>query len=392
MSKKRILFVIESLVAAGAEKSLVTLLSLLDYSKYDVDLQLFSFGGEFERYLPEQVNLLLPIEVFDTRKGRNLKAITFRNRIARLSYSLAIRLKKTNNRDKARLFWRLKSNCIPKVTKTYDVAIGYAQGIPTFYVVDKVNAAKRLSWVNVSYHLKGTNREFQHRFYQQIDHIVTVSKTSCKVFQGIYPDCSQKMTVIWDILNPDFITRLSNEPMECAFPRGLPILLTVARLNKSQKGYDVTLEACKILRDRGLCFKWYAIGRGSYRKEMEEYIRTNGLQDFFILLGTTPNPYPYMKNCTIYVQTSRHEGYGLSIAEARILNKPVVTTEYDSVYNQMVPNKNGLVVPINATAVADAIQRLLEDKSLYNSIVDFQRQEKKGNVEEIEKFYQLIEN
>ena len=45
--KKRLLFVIESLVCAGAEKSLVTLLNLLDYSKYEVDLQLFSYGGEF---------------------------------------------------------------------------------------------------------------------------------------------------------------------------------------------------------------------------------------------------------------------------------------------------------------------------------------------------------
>ena len=116
------------------------------------------------------------------------------------------------------------------------------------------------------------------------------------------------------------------------------------------------------------------------------------LEDVFIFLGTTSNPYPYIKDCSIYVQTSRHEGYGLSIAEARILNRPVVTTEFDSVWNQMVNGKNGIVVPIDSVAVADAIQRLLDDRQLYNSIMAFQMQEKKGNTEKISSFYQLIDN
>lgn len=44
----------------------------------------------------------------------------------------------------------------------------------------------------------------------------------------------------------------------------------------------------------------------------------------------------------------------------------------------------------DAKEVADAIERLLNNKALYNSIVDYQRQEKKGNTDEIEKFYQLL--
>ena len=58
----------------------------------------------------------------------------------------------------------------------------------------------------------------------------------------------------------------------------------------------------------------------------------------------------------------------------------------------MVPGKNGLVVKQDPVAVADAIEKLLKDKELYNNIVNYQKQEKKGNSEEIEKFYQLINN
>ena len=49
---KKLLFAIESLGIGGAEKSLVTLLNLLDYTTYEVDLQLFSYGGELEKMLP----------------------------------------------------------------------------------------------------------------------------------------------------------------------------------------------------------------------------------------------------------------------------------------------------------------------------------------------------
>lgn len=49
--KKKLLFVINSLGCGGAEKSLVSLLSLIDYDKYDIDLQMFQFGGMFESLL-----------------------------------------------------------------------------------------------------------------------------------------------------------------------------------------------------------------------------------------------------------------------------------------------------------------------------------------------------
>ena len=173
--------------------------------------------------------------------------------------------------------------------------------------------------------------------------------------------------------------------------KNVPCFLTIARLNKDQKGYDISLEACKLLKERGIQFKWYALGRGPYQEEMETYIKENQLEDTFFLLGTTSNPYPYIKDATLYVQTSRHEGFGLTLAEARILNRPVVTTEFDAVYNQMVQGKNGIVVPQDPIAVADAIERVLKDKELYDSIVAYQKQEKKGNTEEIEKFYQLID-
>ena len=56
--KKSIIFVIDSLHCAGAEKSLITFLSTLDFNKFEVDLQLFQYGGILEQFIPKEVNVL----------------------------------------------------------------------------------------------------------------------------------------------------------------------------------------------------------------------------------------------------------------------------------------------------------------------------------------------
>lgn len=393
MKKRKILFVIDSLGCGGAEKSLVTLLSLLDFSKYDVDLQLFRYGGAFEEFLPEKVNLLPSLEYtkfLENGLSKQLLSFDLKMIISRFSYSLLLRRKNLNHADRARFYWRCASKCISTCDKEYDVAIGYAHGVPTFYVVDKIKAKRKIAWVNAMYNIQRKNREYQRQFYSALDKIVLVSPSAYDLFTKVYSEYMNKMCVVLDLIDAHLIDKMSNYPMKFEMGNDVPTLLTVARLDNGHKGSDIALEAAKILHQRGIKFRWYAIGDGGFRTEMESFIEENSLQNDFILLGMITNPYPYIKNCTIYVQTSRHEGFGLSIAEARILNRPVITTEFESVYNQIKQGQNGIVVKQNPTAVADAIENMLKDQKLLESIVAFQKNEKKGNIEELDKFYKLI--
>lgn len=392
--KKRLLFVIDSLGIGGAEKSLVTLLNCIDYNKFDVDLQLFSRGGAFEKYVPKEVKFLeIPSYLKYCSTSFFSKYFNLKRATSRLRYSIVLRLnKKSTHPDKARLFWTYTSKIINEINQQYDIAIAYSQGVPTFYVADKVSARKKIAWVNASLMIKGKTLNFNNKYYNKYNHIVAVSQSAKEILQNNFSLLNDKLTIIKDIIDSNFINTLSNEPVLGISTSFHPILLTVARLNNNHKGYDIALEACNILHKRGIDFKWYAVGDGGYRNDMIHYIEENNLQEKFILLGAKVNPYPYFKACDLYVQTSRHEGFGLSIAEARILNKPVITTEFDAVWNQMVQGKNGIVVPIDATAVADAIQDLIEKPEKMNAISDYQRTEKKGNIEELQKFYQLIES
>lgn len=392
---KKLLFVIESLVCAGAEKSLVNLLNTIDYEKYEVDLQLFSYGGEFETLLPEEVRLLPPLKYFSFCSGKvDSSSFVERGRMfaARLRYSALIRMRKLNNPHKAVEFWKCTHRCFEISNKHYDVAIAYAQGTPTFYVADCISADRKLAWVNSIYKLKGTRQKYVGKKYSQFENIICVSTTGCEVFCEVFPEHRKRAKIIYDINDAKSIAKwsmLASDAEEKMCSKGYKIL-TVGRL-ATQKGYDIALEACRILKERNIDFCWYVLGRGALEGDIRQTVQKYEIEDCFVLLGTAANPYPYYKQADIYVQTSRFEGFGLAIAEARMLNIPVVTTRFDAVYDQMIDGENGLVVDLTGEAVADGIQRLMDDSELYDHIVEYQSHEKKGNAEEIEKFYSLMD-
>lgn len=393
---KNIIFAIDSLHCAGAEKSLTTLLSLIDYSKYEVDLMMFGHGGALEELVPKEVNILEPLKYtkFTEKSLKDsilytLKKGTYKMLKSRIEFSFAIRNKQYTNTQKARILWKKISNVIECNPKKYDIAISYAQGLPTFYVAEKIMAEKKFAWVNVSYRLEDEDKEFQSKYYDKYEKIIAVSHSAKDVFLETFPTYKDKVEIIYDINDFNLISKMAN--MENGYNDDFDgiRLLTIGRL-ANQKGYDMALEACKILKDKGIKFKWYALGKGPLKDDIEKYIKENELQDYFKLLGVKSNPYPYIKGADIYVQTSRFEGFGLAIAEARMLNIPVVTTEFDAVYNQMVQGKNGLVVDMDSESIANGILKLINDEELRNSIVEYLKIEKKGNTEELDKFYKLI--
>ena len=211
-------------------------------------------------------------------------------------------------------------------------------------------------------------------------------------FKETFPDYKDKANVIYDINDEKMMIKMSK--MQSDAKKDMKTdkkwkLLTVGRLSK-QKGYDIAMEACKILKEQGISFMWYALGKGPLEDEIKNKIKEYQLEDNFKLLGVKENPYPYYKECDIYVQTSKFEGFGLALTEARVFNKPIVTTEFDAVYMQIKPNVNGLVTKMDGESVAESIIKIIEDENLRETIINNIKQEKKGNIEEYKKIQKLF--
>lgn len=394
--KKRLLFVIESLSLGGAEKSLVSLLNILDYSRFDVDLLLFAQGGEFQPLLPKEVRLLELPEYFAynsiawsefVKKIRHPKWM-----LAQLGYSIALRSGEFNNTQKAVLLWRHCKSCLAVMTRDYDCAIAYAQGLPTFFVAEKVKAGKKAAWINIPYQPEGKYLDYIKPVYSGFDFVNAVSSSVAEQIQAVLDIPDSKLLVMRDILDVDFALKMAAMPNNAALEmagQGTKIL-TVGRLAKV-KGYDLAIDAAKLLLDMGLEFTWYVLGEGGWRRELEKQIKAKGLGERFILLGARVNPYPYFAACDIYVQPSRFEGFGIALAEAKMFNKPIVACRFDTVSLQLVNEQNGLIVESSAPDIANAIVRLLSDRRLREHCINSLASEEIGNCDEIEKLYKMLD-
>ena len=119
--------------------------------------------------------------------------------------------------------------------------------------------------------------------------------------------------------------------------------------------------------------------------------KTNELVKEVKLVGIKENPYPYIAGCDIFAQTSRYEGKSIALDEAKILNKPILVTNYATVGASINNGENGLIVSMNGESVAEGLMKLSENQQLRNQLVENLKKEKTGNEEEINKYIQLIE-
>lgn len=388
--KKSILFVINSLCLGGAEKSLTSLLSAFDYDKYDVDLLMFRAEGMFLKLLPKEVNVLPELDFFKNNSiSAQLKHPNYL--VSHLRASIGLRI---NNRKHilhaSQCYWKYAGKAFDAIEKKYDVAIAWGQGNPTHYVADKVRAEKKITVINVNYEAAGYEKKIDYPFYQKYAYIVAVSDELASIIGNVFPDFKHKIRTVYDVNNAVLIEKMASAFNPFEDYKSELFLVTAGRL-EVQKGYDLAIEAAKKLKDKGIDFKWFFVGEGSCRGQLEAMIADYKLSEQVILVGAQENPYVYMKNADIYVQTSRFEGYCLTLCEARILNKPVISTNFDVVYNQIRDGENGLIVDMNPTEISDAIEHLSDDKALQEHIVANLKKEKKGNLQELNKLYQLIE-
>lgn len=391
VGKKKLLFVINSLHCGGAEKSLVSLLSLVDYSRYEVDLQMFSPEGMFLKLLPEQVQILpmLPYLRF-CRGGKGSLRWTF----VRLRTSLGLRMRpKCNGRrlHDAQVYWKYSAPAFDMLPTVYDAAVAWGQGNPTHFVARKVNAKQKLAFINADYEAVGHNKWFDDGFYKEFDRIVLVSDRLRQIMEEVYPEYRDRMRTIYDIRNSMLTEKMSEEFDPYPEKDGIPILATVGRMSPP-KGYDLAVEAAAELKARGLLFRWYLVGDGPELPRIRNMIEEKGLSDGVFAVGAKENPYPYMKHADVYVQTSRYEGYCLTLSEARGLHTPPVSTNFELVHEHLRHGENGLIVDMTPKAIADGIESMLRDDALRESVRRTLSRERVGNEEEIEKFYQLLED
>jgi len=149
-------------------------------------------------------------------------------------------------------------------------------------------------------------------------------------------------------------------------------LVCVASL-QPQKGQRHLVEACALLRDRGRVVRCTFVGEGEERAALETLIHALGLDDVVTLLGAQPRDrvVAIVEAADVVVQPSivlrsgKTEGIPVALMEALAAERAVVASEVSGIPELVIDGVTGLLVPPgDAAALADAIERLLDDPAL----------------------------
>lgn len=380
----------------GAERALLGLLNAIDTDKVDVDLFINQHTGEFMKLIPNKINLLPEISAYSViekpittavRKGQ--LAIAFARIFAKVMHKFC--KKNEINKDDISIFSLVAKYTIPLLPSLekyvdYDLAISFLA--PHNIVKAKVKAKKKIAWIHTDYATVSINVNQELPIWNYYDNIVSISSDVTNSFVKIFPILNNKIIEIENIISPSFIVQQAKlfKPQEM---RGdFRKLCSIGRFCY-QKNFENIPFIAKILKEKGVEFKWYIIGFGDTTDTIENIRKTN-TNDYVILLGKKENPYPYISNCDIYVQPSRYEGKSVTVREAQILCKPVIITNYPTASSQVKNCVDGIICDMDNESIANTIFNLIQDNDKQAEIVKYLSTHDYGNETEVNKIYQLI--
>lgn len=366
---KKIAFVMPKFAPGGAEKSLLMLLHMLCVQPdVQVDLILFKNEGLFLKQVPDNVKVVnieptlktaySPFRLSNCRgKGALVSAV-------RPVATALARISSKNSNRRTQLRWKYAyKHVISSCPIAYDIACGYLDGEAVYYVVDKINAKKKYGWNQNDYDSLGFCPADDIPYFDRLDNIITLTDECSQILKRNFPDHANKILQIPPIVTADYIRSCANlfVPEEYTDEDGVRFI-SVGRLVE-QKGFDFAIDAAAILKQSGFHFKWYIIGNGILKDALQKQIADRDVADCVILLGERGNPYPYIQHADIFVQPSRFEGKSVILNECKMLCKPILATNYPTVKDQITHGVDGVIVDMQAQAIAEGLRQLSLDKA-----------------------------
>lgn len=398
---KKILVVMNTMGQAGAETALLELLRHMDPEEYEISLYVLMGQGEMVHELPDYVKLL-NTRYNDSsvlgREGRShmrktvLKAMFARGTVFRLLPYLIKNLGAMAKKGQIlpdKLLWRVLSDSGQRFKEHYDLAVAYLEGGSAYYAADHVNADKKAAFLHVDYGMAGYTRALDKDCYLKFDRVFCVSKEVREAFLQVYPECGQKTEVFHNLINQDAIRKKAMLLNGFSDDYEGFRILTVGRLT-TQKAFEVSIEAMKLLKESGVQARWYVLGEGDQRSFLEEKIRQLHLEEDFLLLGAIPNPYAYMAQTDIYVHASRFEGKSIAIQEAQTLGCAILVSDCSGNREQVNPGVDGMMCGFTPEEICRGIQTLLGDEALRCRLGKAAAKKKPADESEVEKLTKLM--
>ncbi len=338
---KQIAIVSRDLNVGGIQRSLSNLLQNIDLNKYQVDCYLYDENNFFKDKIPQKINIiyLKPRSVF-------IKFIPFK-------------------------LIKLFSKCKLKSVK-YDSVVDF-DGYQADSAIDVIlsTSKNKICWIHQDLLLQ-KQYEFKYRIlhyfmkgkYKYYNKYAAVSRGIIKPFEKINNITIKKCcTIIPNYIDTEIIFKKAEEKCDLLIDKNKYNFVSVGRICIA-KGYDILINYLFELKKYRNDFHFYLIGDGVDRKNIEKLIEKLKMNSYVTLLGNQSNPFKYLKLMDGFIMTSRYEGQGMVLWEAKSLGLELFMTKNLEKYNDGLKGYNDLLTVLKK---AKKKHKVIDDLGSYNT-------------------------
>lgn len=368
--KKRILFLLPGFNFGGTVFSTLNMISFLK-NEYDIFVLPMTYqGAVIENYKIAGINLLPESVALSAMMGMICKEsklwrkfiFVFHKTVRWLCLRLGIDYE-------LYLFKRIAR----KIERKYDFDfVASCQEGGSTYMASCFLKSKRIAWVRCEYgryskQITTRNLAKEQVLYSKIDNIVCVSQTTRDDFVNFFPEIKDRVIAIHNIQDEDVIKDKAKEAIT-DFPQDMFVIVSVGRIAPPKRFFEIPKIARELL-DARCEFKWLIIGDSHASEEYDKLIsniKDYNVQDVVIPIGARLNPYPYIKQARLLVNTSSSEACPRVVIESKIIKTPVICADFRSAREFVISDYDGFVDSLDNLHIH--IGNMILNKALYERI------------------------
>lgn len=351
--KIKVLFRHRFMEMGGVEKVILSIITHLNPEKFDVTVCLNLNQGELRDEFPKHVKKLY---LTDGREDFSKNPLIHKLQLIRRKIKLS-RIQKD-----PKIYDRVLGN------KKFDIEVAPSYSTFSSVINSSNTASRKLGWFHSEINVPKLQPLVPDilKNFPQFDHMIYCSQKIKDMMHQYYPDLKYPgESVVINAIPIEEIKRKAQEKIE-PFPEG-PVFVSVGRLH-DRKGYHKLIDAHKKLIDEGFHHTVIIVGNGEEMQNLTDQIRTNNVQDTFILAGNRMNPYPYIKNADYFILSSESEAWPLVIAEALILQKPIIATDTGDIGIMIKDRETGYLINYDTNEMYAAMKTFLTNPELISRI------------------------
>ena len=351
--KIKILFRHRSMEMGGVEKVMLSILNNLNPEKFEMTVCLSLNQGELRDEFPSHIR-----KVFLTEGKEDFSKNKFIQKFQ--LFKRKLQLEKLSKNPEIVDKEILKEN--------YDIEIGMTYNDFELILNSSNKNSKKIGWFHSEINLPKLQplvpKILEH--FPQMDHIIYCSEKIQKIMHEVYPNLQYPAeSVIINAIPIEEIKKKAEENIS-DLPKN-PVFVSIGRLH-TRKGYHKLMDAHFQLLKDGFPHSVLINGDGEELPNLLAQQKKLGVTETFIFAGNKMNPYPYLKNADFFIMPSESEAWPLVIAEALILQKPIIATKVGDVETMIKDRKTGYLIDYKTGEIYEAMKEFLTNESLVSEI------------------------